>query len=92
MSNIVFVSKRNFKYLQHNAGINKDGEKYVSVVVLDDNKSKLSFVSHDEQVIGQFAGIQIADYSDITLSVGFARVFNPRTRFANWQPVLLGVE
>lgn len=88
----IFKSRENFKYLQHATGINKDGEKYVSVTVLDDEKNKYSFVSHDDKVISQFTGFQIADYSDITLFIGFTKVFNPNTRYSNWQSILLGVE
>ena len=92
MSDCLFKSKQRFKFLEKICSINGDGEKYVSVSVLSSANKKFSFVSHDEALIQQFQSLNIENLSDIVLIVGFDKVFNHRTRFSNWQPVLLGVE
>lgn len=89
----MFKSKRVFSYLDNTIGVTKDGEKYVSVSVIDkDNDLKLSFISKDEELINVFSHLEKQKFSDITLIVEFSRVFNPNTRFSNWQPTLIGVE
>lgn len=92
MPGSLFVCKGKFKYLSHTCSINADGEKYVSVSILTDSQSKFSFVSHDEELIKQFQSVKIEAFSDIVLVIGFDRVFNPKTRYSNWQATLLGVE
>lgn len=92
MSDCLFKSKQYFKFLEKICSINSDGEKYISVSVLSNTNKKFSFVSHDENLIQEFQNLQIENLSDIILIVGFDKVFNSRTRFSNWQPVLLGVE
>ena len=84
-------SKTRFKYLEHVSSINKDGEKYLAVSVLD-GSDKFSFITHDEELIKTFSSLSIEQFSDIVLIIGFERVFNQKTRYFNWQPVLLGVE
>ena len=84
-------SKTRFKYLEHVSSINKDGEKYLAVTVLD-GSDKFSFVTHDEELIKTFSSLKIEQFSDIVLIIGFERVFNQKTRYSNWQSVLLGVE
>lgn len=84
-------SKTKFKYLEHVSSINKDGEKYLAVSVLDGSK-KFTFVSHDEELIKRLNSLQIEQFSDIVLIIGFDRVFNSNTRYCHWEPVLLGVD
>lgn len=89
----MFKSKRVFSYLDNQISVTKDGEKYVSVSVIDkETTGKFSFISKNEEVINVFSHLDLQRFSDITLIVDFERVFNPNTRYSSWQPQLIGVE
>lgn len=89
----MFYSKKSFNYVNHQFGTTKDGEKYVSVSVIDaEDDSKYSFISKEENVINAFKQLQIAKFTEIRLVLGFEREFNPSTRFSNWRVYLIGVD
>ena len=56
------------------------------------NITLVSFYSKDDDVISSLSKLQISRFADITLIISFEKVFNPKTRFSNWQPLLVGVK
>lgn len=89
----MFISEKTFNFIEKTKGTTKDGEKYISVSVIDsDDNSKYSFYSKDDEVISSLSKLQISRFADITLIIAFEKVFNPKTRFSNWQPLLVGVK
>lgn len=89
----MFISEKTFNFIEKTKGITKDGDKYISVSVIDsDDNSKYSFYSKDDDVISSLSKLQISRFADITLIISFEKVFNPKTRFSNWQPLLVGVK
>ena len=87
----MLIGKGTFLYLSRKQGVNSDGEKYLSVTVLDDDDKKYSFITKDENLITDILQKNFVKYSEVTVSVGFSRVMN-KNRYYNWTDVLLGVE
>lgn len=90
----MFISEKKFCFLNKTKGVTKDGEEYIvfGVIDLNDDDRKYSFVSKDKNVIDKLKNQDIPKLSEITVLVGFENVFNSKTRYSNWQPVLVGVK
>lgn len=89
----MFICEKSFNFVDRINGITKDGEKYISISVIDpEDNRKYSFLTTDEKLISKISNIQIARFNEITLILGFEKVFNSRTRFSNWNVYLVGVK
>ena len=89
----MFKGSNVFTYLSKRNGVTKDGEGYVALNVLTKNTKKpVSFYVSDLKVIDEINNRQFTDYQDVKLILECDRVFNPNTRYTNWQVKLIGVE
>lgn len=80
-------------YLGQKNGITKDGEKYVSLEVRDNEAGKnYNFVTKDLDLVDKIINTNFKPYQDIKIELSFDRVFNAKSRFSNWQVELIDIK
>ena len=89
----MFICKSKFNFIDKIIGVTKDGERYVSINVIEvSGTKKYNFISKDANVIEIFNKLDISRFAEINLKLGFIREFNQERRFSYWTCVLLGVD
>lgn len=88
----MLVARDKFYFVERKVGITKEGEKYFCLNVLTKNdKSSMSFLTKEPDIVDNLSNIKFVDFQEIELIVGFKRVFNPQTRYSNWNCELIGI-
>ena len=87
----MIIGTQSFNFIDKKVGVNKDGEKYIAVAVLAKDGRNFSFISKNPDVVDKISQLNIARLQEIKLQIAFDRVFNPVTRYSNWQCELVGV-
>ncbi len=84
--------KQVFTYVDSKAGVTQDGEKYfaINVITKSNNKSKLSFITKNEELINKLSQMKFIDFQDIVLIVEFKRLIN-QNRYSYWNCELIGI-
>lgn len=84
--------KQTFIFVNKATGMTKDGLRYLAFEVLDKkNKNKYSFIAKNPDLISRLETMKFTDFQDIVMYFEFSRVFNPNTRFSNWQCEVIDV-
>ena len=87
----MITGTQTFNFVDKKVGVNGDGEKYIAVDVLAKDGRKFSFISKNPDVVDKISQLNISRLQEIKLQIGFDKVFNPKTRYSNWQCELVGV-
>lgn len=84
--------KQTFIFVNKTVGVTKEGVRYVAFDVLEKkNKNKYSFVAKNPDLITRLENTKFVDFQDVVMYFDFNKVFNPQTRFSNWQCELIDV-
>lgn len=74
-------------------GVNKDGEKYIVLNVLTNEKKKrkVSFVAKIPELIDTLMSMKFTEFQQIKLHFKVDKIFNPERRISYWNVELCGV-
>lgn len=82
-----------FTFLDIVSGVNKDGEKYVAINVLtnEKRKRKVTFVVKNETLMDKLLNMKFTDYQGIKLNFLVDKIFNNEKKVSYWCVELIGV-
>ena len=82
-----------FTFLDTANGVNKDGEKYVALNVLtnEKRKRKINFIVKDENLMNKLLGMKFVDYQGLKLNFTIDRLYNNDKKTSYWNVQLIGI-
>lgn len=86
------LAKDTFYFIDKREGINKDGEKYLTINVLSKDNRKFNFITKDTELINKVSPLNLQRFSPIKLVLDFEREFNREKRISYWTCSFVGIE